>query len=447
MVMLRKISDLFLPQNILVIGDFMVDKYTYGHVNRISPEAPVPILHVQRETMQPGGAGNVVLNLLALKAKPIALGRVGKDEAGDYLTTWLEKTGADVSYFVKEKTYNTTIKNRLIAERQQLARIDSEETNFLSLDEEKKLLKNIPKLVANTKLIAISDYKKGFLTKTLLRAIIDEAKEQNIPVIVDPKGSDFTKYSNSTIIKPNLIEAYSAANLPMTATLQEVANTIWEKTKIKYLLVTRSQDGISLFEKDNKQKDFPTDAKEVIDVTGAGDTVLAMLSIALANGCSIEEAIVLANTAAQLAIEHVGCYSVTLSHFLKRLLELKSENKIFEEKHLFAVKEILQEEKFSLLAVDPEDGISPKFFHAIKQLSQDAMVVIYVGGKNPDEEYLSFLASLKEVTLIIQQEENLKPLLSEIHPSKIFFMEKNEIKKIHSSNDLIKSLLEKKITT
>ena len=447
MVMLKKITELFLPQNILVIGDFMVDKYTYGSVNRISPEAPVPILHVQRETMQPGGAGNVVLNLLALKAKPIALGRVGQDEAGDYLTSWLEKTGADVSYFVKEKSYNTTIKNRLIADRQQLARIDSEETNFLSQEEEERLLKNIPSLVAKSKLIAISDYKKGFLTKTLLRAIIKEAKDQNIPIIVDPKGNDFTKYSNATIIKPNLIEAYRAANLPMTATLQKVADSIWEKTKIKYLLVTRSQDGISLFERDKKQKDFPTDVKEVTDVTGAGDTVLAMLSIALANSCPIDEAIVLANTAAQLAIEHIGCYSVTLSHFLKRLLEINSENKIFEEKYLFAVKEILQEKKFSLLAVDPNEGISPKFFRAIKQLSQDTMVVIYVRGKTQDEEYLSFLASLKEVTLIIQQEENLKPLLSEIHPNKIFFMEKNQIKEIKTSDDLLKSLLEEKITT
>jgi len=445
MVVLKKITELFLPQPILVIGDFMVDKYTYGKVDRISPEAPVPILHVQDETMQPGGAGNVVLNLLALKAKPIALGRVGFDDAGKYLIEGLEKTGADVSHFVKEEKYNTTIKNRLIADRQQLARIDTEETNFLSQLEEKKLLKIIPELVAKTKLIAISDYKKGFLTKTLLQAIIDEANRQNVPVIVDPKGVDFTKYANATIIKPNLKEAYGAANLPMSSSLQEVAKTIWQKTNLKYLLVTRSQDGISLFEKEKTQRDFPTDVKEVVDVTGAGDTVLAMLSIALANGCPIEEAISLANTAAQLAIEHIGCYSVTLSHFLKRLLEKNSENKIFDEKHLFAVKEILNNEKFSLMAIDANEGISPRFFHAIKEISKDSMVVIYVRGKNADEEYLSFLASLKEITLIIQQEENLKPLLSEIHPHKVFVMEKNEIKEIETSQNLLKSLLEKKV--
>jgi len=445
MVMLKKISDLFLPQPILVVGDLMVDKYTYGSVNRISPEAPVPILHVQKETRQPGGAGNVVLNLLALKAQAIVLGRVGFDKEGEYLFSYLEKIGADTRFLVKEKNYSTTTKNRLISDRQQLVRIDDENINFLSLSEEEKLIKILPNIISKIKLVAISDYKKGFLTDTLLTAIIDEAKRQNIPVIVDPKGCDFQKYSKATIIKPNLKEAYIAANLPINSPLQDIADSIFNKTDIKYLVITRSQDGISLFEKNKKQKDFSTDVKEVVDVTGAGDTVLAMLSIALANGCSIKESIVLANMAAAISIEHIGCYSVGLSQFLQRLLEIKSENKIFEEKHLFAVKEILKDKKFSLLVINANDSISPRFFHVIKKLARECGVVIYLRGKKVDKEYLSFLASLKEVALIIQHKENLNPILTKINPDKIFIMEKNKIKEIETSQRLLKALLKKKI--
>ena len=235
------------PSKILVIGDFMLDTYTTGKVRRISPEAPVPILHVQSSHDLPGGAGNVVLNLKALGASVIAVGRVGEDKEGLRLKDLLGKEGVDISGIFTQEGISTPLKNRLIADAQQLIRVDQECISSLSSGVESQVIEYITSVISQVEVIAISDYAKGFLSKTLLRYVIDLAKEKGIPTIVDPKGNDFTKYWGATLIKPNLQEAVAASKLSSDADLDAVGSSLFEQTGSEIIMVTRSEKGISLF--------------------------------------------------------------------------------------------------------------------------------------------------------------------------------------------------------
>lgn len=299
--------------NVLVIGDLLLDVYTIGKARRISPEAPVAIIHVEKEEHRAGGAGNVVLSLLSLGAKVVAIGRVGNDLAGDRLVDSLRKEGVKTDAIIRQEGYITPVKNRVIAQSQQIVRVDYEQAIPLPEDNEKEIIDRLPSLMTNIQIVAISDYGKNFLSRTLLAAVIACAKAKGIPIIADPKGADFTKYSGVTLIKPNLSEAFAAARLTEHAPLEHVAKNIFESTESQYLMVTRSEAGISLFHSNGVREDFPVRAREVKDVTGAGDTVLAMLTYAVANGLNYGEAVQLCNVAAGLAIQHVGCARVTLA--------------------------------------------------------------------------------------------------------------------------------------
>ncbi|NGX28702.1 MAG: Bifunctional protein HldE, partial [Candidatus Anoxychlamydiales bacterium] len=428
-------------QNIktLVIGDFMLDRYTYGNVNRISPEAPVSILKVRNEEMKLGGAGNVVLNLLSLGASVIAIGRIGDDNAGDTVIKLLNDHGCISNNLFIQKNYQTPVKNRLIAESQQVLRVDFEKEEPLSTILENKIIKKLPKLIKSVKVIAISDYAKGFLSDKLIRFVIDIARENKVCVIVDPKGLDFNKYKSANIIKPNLKEAYSAVNLSLDADLNIVAQKILDQTKIDNLLITRSSDGISLFSKDLKRQDFPVRSKEVKDVTGAGDTVLAMLCIALGNGLDLPVASQLANIAASIAIEHIGCAQITLADFAKRLLEYDTENKIFDFSHLFALKKALENKRFNLLGINSTSGMTSAILRAIKKLSKTKNdTIIYVLDENPDDEFADLLSSVNEVSFIILHNKSLKNLFTEILPEKVFILKKDVLNELKNSKELIK---------
>lgn len=309
-------------KRVLVAGDFMLDVYTIGEVQRISPEAPVPVLRVTEEDRRPGGAGNAILNLISLEMEVVALGRVGTDEAGSRFIEALEQEGVDVSAIVHDPTFQTPLKNRMIAAGQQLVRIDYETPAPLHSEWEKQVCATFPALLKGIDVVAISDYAKGFLTVPLLAELIDQARLFNIPVIVDPKGLHFMRYKGATLLKPNLTEAIAAAGLGMEATLDDVAHKILQEIGIETLMITRSKEGISIYHRDKKRFDFPAQVHEIKDVTGAGDTVLAVVTAALANKKSLSEAAELANIAAGIAIERLGCARISLADLSSRLLEI-----------------------------------------------------------------------------------------------------------------------------
>ncbi|MBN2478598.1 MAG: HldE protein [Parachlamydiales bacterium] len=443
MVKLSGTFSLFNKINALVIGDFMLDRYTYGKISRISPEAPVSILKVEKEMLKPGGAGNVVLNLLSLGASVKAVGRVGKDDSGKIFLNELKKENACVDFIYFQKDYKTPVKNRFIADNQQVLRVDFENVEDLSNEIEEKILSEIDEILDEVHVVAVSDYAKGFLSKNVLKKLIEKSNEKNIPVIVDPKGTDFQKYAKADIIKPNLSEAYAAAKLSKNQnSLDEVASVILKESNIKNLIITRSEDGISLFSK-NMRQDFEVISKEVKDVTGAGDTVLAMISIAIGNKLDLSTSCILSNIAASIAIEHVGCVKVTLQDFAKRLLDYDVDNKIFDSQHLYALKKVLHNKKFSLLGVDSRQGMSTSLFSAIRKLSLNGKkeLIIYIKDAAPDDEFLTLLSSLSEISFIIIQAENLKNLCEEIHTQSVYDILQDKLTKLEDAKFLLEPAL------
>ncbi len=416
----------FSPVRVLVIGDFMLDTYTTGKVKRISPEAPVSVLHVQKEESRPGGAGNVVLNLNSLGAKVSVLGRIGMDVAGEEISSSLAKEGVDVRGLLKEQGYKTPVKNRLIADSQQVLRVDFETLSPIPETLEQAIVEKIPTLLDSVQIVAISDYGKGFLSRSLLMSVLEMAKAKNIPVIVDPKGDDFSKYQYATVLKPNLSEAYAAAKLPQEAPLDQVATKILQSCHMEMLLITRSEFGMSLFHKKGERFDFPVRSKEVKDVTGAGDTVLAMISVALANKLDIKYAAQLANIAAGMAIERLGCARINLSEMAARLLEYDVENKVFDEEHLFALQQALKGKRFIVLGLESGYGMSTAVFSGIRKLScldEEKKLIVYVRDNDPDEEFVSLLSSIAEIDFIVLKCESLRNLCEIMQPEHVYSME------------------------
>jgi D-beta-D-heptose 7-phosphate kinase/D-beta-D-heptose 1-phosphate adenosyltransferase len=250
-------------------------------------------------------------------------------------------------------------------------------------------------------LVAISDYAKGFLSNRLLQALIQSAKKNGVPVISDPKGSDFKKYAGSTILKPNLSEALTAA--PNYPSLLDASKQIFRDVAVDVLMITRSEAGISLFYPEGRQEDFPVEVREVKDVTGAGDTVLAMLACALANSLSLAEATQLANIAAQVAVEKVGCARVTLTDVARRLIEIHAHHKIFDEEHLAALKQALKGSTPYFITVDSQSALDQTLLRTVRQAAQNSPheLLVAISGPSPDEELVSALASLKDVDYIL----------------------------------------------
>ncbi len=423
---------------VLVVGDFLLDTYTVGKARRISPEAPVAIVHVQSMENRPGGAGNVALNLVSLGAEVVVIGRIGQDEGGKYLKEELKKENVDISGLYTEARYQTPVKNRVIAENQQIVRIDYESITPLCEQLEQEIIDQLPTLLNNIQIIAVSDYGKGFLSKTLLSAIYKNARKLNIPVITDPKGIDFAKYAGTTVIKPNYSEAVAAAGLSTNASLETIAKRILEISQSNSLMITRSESGISVFMKEGERLDFPVRIREVKDVTGAGDTVLAMLTYALANGLSLSTSAQLANLAAGIAIERLGCARVTLADLAQRLLEYDVQNKVFDEEHLFALQEVLRGKQVNLLGVDGSNGLTNGMFKAIKSLSKNKQnLLIFVKDKNPSEDFISMLASIKDVDFIMLSHDHLRRFCEKIHPYESYSFDNEQLKRIDAHSQLI----------
>ena len=308
--------DRFKGKEIIVIGDVMLDHFVKGSVSRISPEAPVPVVNVEQEDFVAGGAGNVAVNLAVLGAKPKVISVLGDDANGIILKQFLENKGADVSKMVIDETRPTTQKVRIIAERQQVVRVDRESKAHINKEVGAECLANFKEALKTAKGVIMSDYGKGMLSDHNIQDIIKACRAKNIPVCVDPKIDNFLKYKNITCMTPNTKEAWEGMGLPPKKDEESILNLgkkILKTLKADSILITRSAQGMSLFEKGKNPKvtTIKATAKEVFDVTGAGDTVISVLTLALACKASLKDAAFIANEAAGLVVGKLGTATVT----------------------------------------------------------------------------------------------------------------------------------------
>lgn len=396
----------------LVAGDFFLDSYAIGKANRLSPEAPVIVVQAQEEMELPGGAGNVVNNLLALQAQVYAMGRIGDDSTGKKLTQILQQEGCSTDALLTEANYPTGLKRRIVASNQQIVRIDYEKTVPLSSEIEDLCFNKISPHLEKIEIIAVSDYGKGFVTPLLFKKLQKLASERAIPLIVDPKGSDFSKYRKCTLLKPNQMEAYQAAHLPITASLEEVAERLFEQVQMESLLITRSEEGMTLFLSDLSRHDFPSRLREVRDVTGAGDTVLSMLICALGSRLPLIDAVLLANIAGGLSVEKFGCAKIHFHELFEALPCYHIQNKIVDSHHLFALKNALKGHPVELLEIKNAEGLMAESFQAIRQAaSKNKKLLLHIREEDPNPSFLEMLASLQEVSFILCSTESVDGLL------------------------------------
>lgn len=327
----KEIIEKFQEQRILIIGDLMVDKYIRGSVDRISPEAPVQIVDVKEEESVPGGMGNTVKNLSMLGAQISVVSVVGNDSYGQWLNNEFEKLGLNTHGVIKSSTRLTTVKTRIVAiDHHQLLRYDRETKKPIDTQIEIGLIEIIKDRIRTASCVLISDYGKGVLTQDILNVAIYEARSYKIPIIVNPKGDDFSKYELATFITPNKKEAgiASGINIMDEYALKQAALYLIGKCKVDGILITRGEEGMGLFMKEEivikaewqTQGHFiSAQAREVYDVTGAGDTVLAVFGLAIATGAAPYEAACLANFAAGVVVGKVGTSSVTKEELLEIL--------------------------------------------------------------------------------------------------------------------------------
>ena len=316
---LLKILEQFKNKKILVIGDIMLDKYIWGDVSRISPEAPVQVVNVLKETYAPGGASNVASNASALKGEVFVAGIIGNDGAKDILLEELKKRGINTEGIFIDNDKPTTQKVRIIGRSQQLLRVDYEKKEHIHKNIEHSIITFLERIIKDIDVVVISDYAKGVITQEISNKLVQIARDCNKAVIVDPKPKHRDLYSNVTLITPNNAEASEMTDiedgsddavLEMGSKLLRYLNT--------NVLITRGEKGMSLFEKDGNITHIPTKAKEVYSIIGAGDTVVATIALAIASGANLEEAATLANIAAGIKVGKIGTASVSIE-------EIKSE--------------------------------------------------------------------------------------------------------------------------
>ena len=299
--------------NILVIGDLMIDHYLWGKTDRISPEAPVQVIDIEKETTVLGGAGNVINNLVALGSDVTVMSVIGEDNISKELTAMLEDIGVK-HFLIYDESRKTTKKSRIIASAQQIVRYDYETKNDITQENEIKLIKKYAKIIQDFDIILVSDYGKGVITSTLMKSMIKYAKQNNIKVLVDPKGDDYTKYIGSYLLTPNKKEVMEATNIDIKDkdSLKEALKYLQNNSALQIPMITLSEDGIAILDENNKVIISPTVAREVFDVTGAGDTVLASLGYCLAQERDILSSLEFANLAAGVVVGKIGSATATI---------------------------------------------------------------------------------------------------------------------------------------
>lgn len=323
---LGSLADLWRDARILCVGDVMLDRFVYGAVERISPEAPIPVLRILRESLMLGGAGNVVRNIAAVGAECVFASVIGDDEAGRRIAALLaQETGTEACLPV-EPGRATTEKTRFIADSHQLLRADLETVAPIAAAGAGELLELCERRLADCALLVLSDYGKGTLTVELIENLIAAARRAGKPVIVDPKGRDYRRYRGATLITPNRAELHSATGMPVDSDERVVAAArhLMDTCGVDNILVTRSEDGMTLATADGRVEHIAAAAREVFDVSGAGDTVVAVLACGLAAGAPLSAAARLANVAAGIVVGKVGTAVVRTEELLRALLDEQS---------------------------------------------------------------------------------------------------------------------------
>ncbi len=329
----------FRQASILVVGDLILDEYVWGNVERISPEAPVPVVSVKERNFKPGGAANVAANLSALGAKVSVLGVVGNDKYSKDLVDELQARGIDHSGIITEKGRRTTLKSRVLAGHQQVVRIDCEDVGSLKAATQEKIKDFIQSRLKKFQAVIIEDYGKGVIDKHTLPTIIRQAKQDRTIITVDPKEEHFELYKGVTAITPNRKEAQNAVRylkmiddksafkvyndkLFTVSQIHHAGRELMEHLQLENLLMTLGEQGMMLFEKGKQPEHIPTVAQEVFDVSGAGDTAIAVFTLARACGASPLEAARLANAASGIVVGKVGTETITRQELLDKIKEL-----------------------------------------------------------------------------------------------------------------------------
>lgn len=317
-----EVIDSFRRVSVLVVGDVMLDRYWWGSVHRISPEAPVPVVRLERSTLAAGGAANVAANIAGLSARPLLVGLIGDDEGGRELPKVLRDAEVSPEYLFTVTGRATTFKTRIVAHSQHVVRIDHEDATPINEAQAEALAAKIKALLPDVNVLVLSDYAKGLLVPALIREVIAEARSLNLPVLVDPKGRDYRRYAGATLLTPNRLEAAQMSGLDVgDQTATELAGAhLLSEIDAESFLITQGEDGMTLFRREHEPLHLTAMARDVYDVTGAGDTVISTLSLALGAGADLGTAAMLANMAAGLAVEQVGTTVISLEQ-LRRAVE------------------------------------------------------------------------------------------------------------------------------
>ncbi len=309
----------FPKQRIVVVGDVMLDEYVRGDVARISPEAPVPVVDLTERQMMPGGAANAAANIISLGASVALIGVVGVDAAAEQLRGAMTARGIDSKYIVGAADRSTTHKLRVVARTQQIVRVDVETRAVLSAQCEADVVAQIEASAVGAQAVVISDYAKGVVTNRVIQGCVEAARAAGIPLVVDPKGRDFTRYAGATIITPNVLELEEATGVSThneSEAIVRAARDLLTRLNGASILVTRGAAGMTLLAPNQPPLHLPTVARSVFDVTGAGDTVVSTLTLAMAARTSMLEALVLATHAASIAVGRPGTVAVTTKELL-----------------------------------------------------------------------------------------------------------------------------------
>ena len=310
---LERVVGRFGRVRVLVVGDLMLDRYVWGRVDRISPEAPVPVVRVTEQDTRPGGAGNVVSSVLALGGRATICGVVGDDEPGRRLLRVLDDMGAGTRGVVVSRGVQTIEKTRIIAHHQQVVRLDHEDLTMARRTSAQAVRDHVLRALSRHDVLVVSDYGKGTIGRELLGALAAAHRRSPFTWLVDPKRGNFPHYRRPSLVKPNREEAAAAAGIDITdaASLREAGRRLLVQWEAGAVLISRGEEGLSLFQPGGVVEEFPTAAREVFDVTGAGDTVMATCALALGAGGTLEEATVLANHAAGVAVAKIGTATVS----------------------------------------------------------------------------------------------------------------------------------------
>ncbi len=325
---LHQVEHTFATRRILVVGDLMLDRSLWGEVSRLSPEAPVPVVQVTRQTETAGGAGNVALNLAGLGARAVVVGYVGTDTEGSRLLTLLQEAGVNTAPIVTLAHRPTVTKTRVIGGHQQVVRLDYEAASPVAEADERRLLEGVAAALDGVDAVILSDYAKGVLSESVCRRVIAAARDRGLPVLADPKGRDYRKYHGATAIAPNRLELSLATGAPVEDldALFAAGERLRQELDLSFIAVTLSELGIAVLAPGQVQR-VPSVAREVFDVSGAGDTVVATLAVGLASGLERRDAVRLANTAAGVVVAKVGTAPIHLPELLAELRRANLEGR------------------------------------------------------------------------------------------------------------------------